>query len=202
VHAVTPDSVATQLIAGQTVTSVARTVVDLAASVGFEQAVIVADAALHRKLTSKPELADELLVGRGRHGMQRAVKVIEFSDARSESAGESRSRVGMCRARLVAPDLQFGFFHPDGSEFARTDFAWAVARLLGEFDGLAKYGRLLQRGQTPEDAFIAERRRQDALHDLGYEMVRWTWAELSRPDLLYPRIRKAFDRSSRLHGAG
>lgn len=90
--------------------------------------------------------------------------------------------------------------NPDGTEFARTDFAWAVARLLGELDGLSKYGRLLKPGQDPTDAFMAERRRQDALHDLGFEMMRWIWAEPSRADLLHPRIQAAIDRAVRLHG--
>ena len=181
------------------VTSVSRTIFDLAVSVGFEQAVVIADAALHRGLTTKEDLAAELEHGRGRRGHEQAVKVIGFADQRSESVGESRSRVGMFRAQLTIPDLQVLFHRPDGSELARTDFAWAAARLVGEFDGLSKYGRLLRPGQTPADVYIAERIRQDALHDLGYEMVRWIWSELARPDRLYPRIQAAIDRAARLH---
>lgn len=74
-------------------------------------------------------------------------------------------------------------------------------RLSGEFDGLSEYGRLLTPGRRPEDAFVAERGRQDALHDLGFEMIRRTWAELAHPDRLYPRIRAALERAAWLHGS-
>lgn len=199
VHAAAPESVPVHRVGNLAVTSVSRTIFDLAVSVGFEQAVVIADAALHRGLTTKEDLAAELEHGRGRRGHEQAVKVIGFADQRSESVGESRSRVGMFRAQLTIPDLQVLFHRPDGSELARTDFAWAAARLVGEFDGLSKYGRLLRPGQTPADVYIAERIRQDALHDLGYEMVRWIWSELARPDRLYPRIQAAIDRAARLH---
>lgn len=58
-----------------------------------------------------------------------------------------------------------------------------------EFDGLVKYAG------SGADALIAEKRREDRLRDLGYEVVRVTWADLAHPAELVARIRRAIDRS-------
>ena len=50
---------------------------------------------------------------------------------------------------------------------------------MGEFDGLVKYGRLLQPGQAPAEAVVAEKLREDALRDQDLRVVRWTWTDLS-----------------------
>ena len=48
----------------------------------------------------------------------------------------------------------------------------------GEFDGKVKYGRLLKVGETAGDVVYREKLREDALRDLGWQMVRWTWSDL------------------------
>ena len=78
---------------GVPVTSVARTVADLARTSSFRAGVVAADSALHRKQTSKAELRSVLTDCRGWCGIQQARRVVAFSDARSESAFESISRV-------------------------------------------------------------------------------------------------------------
>ncbi len=185
-------------VRGQRVTSPPRTVFDLAASVLFEQAVVVADAALHAQLTSRLQLEDQLERGQMRHGRSRARAVVQFADGRSESVGESRSRVGMMRAGLPAPGLQCSVIRPDGTLAGRTDFDWAELRLLGEFDGIGKYLRWLKQGEGPADAVVREKIREDQLRELGYGMIRWIWAELERPARLYPRIQAALTRAARL----
>lgn len=177
------------------VTSVPRTVVDIACLSGFEAGVVVADAALRDGLVGPEELAAVVDRSRGRSGANTARAVVAFADGRSESVGESRSRVGMHRAGLPAPDLQFEVRRSDGSLVGRADFRWG--RLLGEFDGLVKYGRLLRPGETPGDAVVREKRREDELRDLGCDMVRWGWSDLELATALYPRIRTAMDRSAR-----
>lgn len=84
---------------GVRVTSPARTVLDLARTVGFTSAVVAADAALRPRgpsregLTSGPALTRQLDRVRGAPGSRRAERVVSFADGRSESVGESRSRV-------------------------------------------------------------------------------------------------------------
>ena len=95
----------------------------------------------------------------------------------------SPSRLG-----LPPPDLHVRLRRPDGSLIARCDFGWRDARVLGEFDGRIKYGRLLRPGQAPGDVVFEEKRREDALRDERWGMVRWVWRELDAPVLLGRRI--------------
>ena len=73
----------------------------------------------------------------------------------------------------------------------RADFGWEKFRTLGEFDGKEKYGRLLKPGQTAADAVFAEKRREDALRDLGWQIVRWIWEDLYHPEELRRRLERA-----------
>ena len=70
----------------------------------------------------------------------------------------------------------------DARGFAgRVDFLWREQRTIGEFDGRIKYGRLVPAGRSPEDALWNEKLREDRLRDAGWEVARWTWADLSTP---------------------
>jgi len=79
----------------------------------------------------------------------------------------------------------------DGGPLGRTDFGLHGGRLLGEFDGGVKYGRLLTPGETPGDAVFDEKIREDALRDGGSRVVRWIWAELAEPAIVVERISRA-----------
>lgn len=176
------------------VTSVTRTVVDLARRVPFEAAVVTADAALRMRLTSGGELR-ECLAGMGSvPGARAAARVLKFADGRSESVGESRSRVLFSRLALPAPELQLRVLDRHGSTIGRCDFGWERLRTVGEFDGRIKYGRLLRPGQSAGDVVFEEKRREDALRDHRWEVARWTWDDLDRPGLVAARVRRAFDR--------
>ncbi|MGD9530837.1 type IV toxin-antitoxin system AbiEi family antitoxin domain-containing protein [Pseudonocardia sp.] len=183
---------------GVAVTDVPRAVVDLARSVGFERAVAVADAALRRGGVDEGALLEALTRAAGRPGLAQARRVIAAADGRAESVGESRSRLALSRAGVPLPVLQQEMRAADGATLGRVDFWWREQRTVGEFDGLEKYGRLLRPGQSPRDAVVAEKRREDALRDTGLQVVRWVWAELDRfDDIVVPRLRRAFERSCR-----
>ena len=80
----------------------------------------------------------------------------------------------------------------------RADFGWEAQRTLGEFDGKVKYGRLLLKpGQSPENALFEEKRREDRLRDLGWQVVRWVWADLFAPSALLDRLHRACARGQR-----
>jgi len=190
-----PDDVV--VIDGVPVTSAAPAVVDIARTAAFEPAVAVTDAALRlgeRRATQRPgerptpdrllepgvtgaDLDAALRRATGWPGVPDARRVVAFADARSESVGESRSRVAIALAELPPPQLQW----PErlGGSTAYTDFAWPKQRTVGEFDGKIKYGRLLRPGQSPGDVVYAEKLREDAIRAQGLEVVRWTWANLS-----------------------
>ena len=69
-------------------------------------------------------------------------------------------------------------------------------RTLGEFDGRLKYGRMLHGDADLEDVLWQEKCREDALRELGWEIVRWVWADLWQPSRLVERIERAFARAA------
>ena len=187
------------VLGGILVTSPARTVVDVARPEPFETGVVVADDALHRKLVDAAELAEALQEQRGRNGAARAASVLRFADGRSESVGESRSRIALAVIGLPVPQLQYPVHDDEGTWLARPDFAYPDRRVLGEFDGRGKYGAL-GRGADPASAVFAERLRTQGLEEAGWIVVRWTWDELETPALIKRRLLMAFDRAARLAG--
>ena len=180
---------------GVRVTTAARTVVDLACTLPRWQAVTVGDAALRADCTPA-ELADSLTgVGR-RTGIGSARRVIPFLDRRSESPGESVSRLVLHEQGLPAPVPQFEVTGRSGEWVARCDFAWPSLRTLGEFDGRVKYGRALRGDGDLEEVLWKEKCREDALRELGWEIVRWVWADLWQPTRLVERLERAFARAA------
>jgi hypothetical protein len=99
----------------------------------------------------------------------------------------------MIDAGLTRPELQVEIRRPDGWLIGRSDFGWEEHRLLGEFDGRVKYGRLLRPGQQPGDAVFEEKRREDAMREEGWGMVRWVWNELAAPAALVARWARALE---------
>ena len=146
-------------IDGLHVTSLSRTVIDLCRTVPFEQAVAAGDRAVRLGLpaTALDEALDEALsLLEGWPGIRQARRAIAFLDARSESAGESVSRVRIYEAGLPRPVPQREIYGPDGRLVGRVDFCWEQQQTVGEFDGKIKYGRLLKPGQAIEEVLFED----------------------------------------------
>jgi hypothetical protein len=174
---------------GVPLTSVPRTVIDLARTLPFAEGVAIADSALNARLTSKAELAAVIADCPRWPGLQRAREVTAFSDARSESVLESLSRAAFRQAGLPPPDLQV-WVGDDGEIIGRADFLWRPYRTIGEADGAFKY-------QTPARA-RAQLERDARLRAAGYEVVHFTWAQITRvPAQVVDSIRVAFSRGAR-----
>jgi hypothetical protein len=122
---------------GLPVTSVARTVADLARTSPFKHGVVVADSALHARKTTHEELDSVLAACSNWPGAQRARRAVAFSDHRSESVLESCARVTFADYGLPAPELQVDI----GSDrlIGRVDFCWREYLTIAEADGLLKY---------------------------------------------------------------
>lgn len=167
--------------AGVPVTSLGRTLRDLACLMPFEEAVVVGDAALRR--------GAELPFITGRRGAARARCSVAFMNGLSESAGESRSRVLFHRQGLPAPLLQRRI-RGDGY-LGRVDFLWPQFSLVGEFDGEEKY-----RGRFGDgaDALVSEKYREDAIRAVGWQVVRWCWDDLDDPRRVLADLGRAFRR--------
>lgn len=182
---------------GVLATDATRTVVDLARTLPFEPAVVAADAALASGMTSADSLASCLEAMGPVPGSRRASRALAFADGDSESVGESRSRVLIHRLGLPAPALQVRVRRPDGTLVGRCDFGWEELGTLGEFDGRVKYGANAPSGRSPADVVFVEKVREDEMRDLGWQMARWTWPDLSTPALVGDRLRRAFARGRR-----
>lgn len=162
---------------GIRVTSVPRTLADVARTAGFEQAVVVVDAALHKHLVDRAALAAAVARASGWPGAPDARRVAAFANAGAQSVGESRSRVAMARHGVAPPTLQWPVVG-GGRVLGTADFGWPEHGWAGEFDGMVKYGRLLRPGETPPDAVVREKRREDAMRTRLHGFSRWIWDEI------------------------
>jgi predicted transcriptional regulator of viral defense system len=155
---------------GLPVTSVARTVVDLARTSPFMNGVVIADSALHARKTTREELASVLEVCSSWPGALRAKRVLGFADHRSESVLESCARVTFDEYGLPAPELQVDV---GGVQYVgRVDFYWREYLTVAEADGLLKY--------ADTERAIRQLERDQLLREAGYKVVHFTWNQLFR----------------------
>lgn len=126
-------------------------------------------------------------------GIRSVDEALPFVDPLAESPLESWSRGHMIVFGVPAPLTQQVVTGSDGVDY-RVDFCWPGMRVIGEADGLAKYG------DSPEQVRAAKRRefaRQRALEEAGWIVIRWTWDELARdPIAVMRRISAAFRRAA------
>ncbi len=172
---------------GVELTSVARTVADLARALPFADGVVVADAALHQKKATEEHLAAAAQACARWPGARRARDVIAFSDRRSESVLESVARVAFGDQGLPPPKLQAWV----GGEYAtigRVDFFWPEHGTVAEADGAMKY-------TSPADT-ISQLDRDVLLREAGFEIVHFSWRQITRvPEQVADSIRAAFRRA-------
>jgi Protein of unknown function (DUF559) len=171
---------------GVPVTSVARTVIDLARTTPFRSGVVTADCAIYLGKTSKPELEAVIATSARWPGIERARRVVEFSDGRSESPFESIARVAFRDGGLPPPELQV-WVGGDSGPVGRVDFLWREHRTIAEADGALKY--------ADPDRARQQLRRDADLREAGFEVVHFGWAELTlTPHQVIRAIRAAFAR--------
>ena len=174
-HAIGLDPAAVELD-GLVMTSLARTVIDMASSTSFVRAVAMADHAL-RIAPEELDLHNALAAREAVRGAVRATSVIDFASPLSESPGESFARVQFLALGYPAPELQVEFFDDQG--FAgEVDFYFPELDLIVEFDGQSKYGphRHYQQELTLEQILLKEKDREDRLRRLVRSFARINWA--------------------------
>ncbi|WP_251045852.1 type IV toxin-antitoxin system AbiEi family antitoxin domain-containing protein [Arthrobacter sp. ISL-85] len=181
---------------GLLVTPLPETVIGVIARESFTAGVVLADHAISgRRISGPPVSKDELaqaacaLPAQARRSWVSAV--LDFADANSESPGESLSRAQMHLLGFPAPMLQ-AKFRQGGSFLGRPDFFWPRYRLIGEFDGDAKYLSDDYLGtRTARQTVLAEKKREDRLRAKGFRFVRWDWATASDPARFAACLRQA-----------
>jgi hypothetical protein len=203
-----------EVIDGIPVTSVMHAAIDIV-RMGFRtplrsrakalfvpESLVVLDAATARLGATTPEEALELVMRlrprfRYGRGIRTVDAIVELIDPRSESPMESWSRGYMIIFAVPEPILQYEVVGANGIAY-RVDFCWPEYRVIGEADGLAKYG------QTPAEVIEAknrEMRRQRALEDAGWTVIRWTWQELATdPKAVMARLNQTLRTARRAAG--
>ncbi|MFZ1286441.1 MAG: hypothetical protein WAR57_05315 [Candidatus Phosphoribacter sp.] len=155
----------------------------MAATGSVDSAVVALDAAVRQRLCTLAEVA--AVVARHeagcRVGIGRARRLLDLVDPLAESPGESRLRLLLVTLGLTVRS-QVLIHATNGRPIGRVDILvddWVIV----EFDGRVKY--------VNAAVLWDEKRREDALRALGYEVVRVTWADLEHPERVASLIRAA-----------
>lgn len=195
---VEPDRVVT--VDGLRVVTPALAALQVAALHGAEAGLVCLDGVLHQA-----EQQDRQGIGRRRgpareqvdDDVRRALadgfgiasrtvsEVVQLADGRSDSVGESRARWLLFMLGFGPLEPQFPVDLGDRTVFA--DLKLKEHMVLVEFDGQVKY--------DDPGALFAEKQREDALRELGYQVVRLTWADLEKPNLVRHKILAAIARA-------
>ena len=180
---------------GFRVTSLARTVVDVARTCRRTTALACADAAL-RAVAAVPgtgsldlgaaerlrsECRQMLADARAARGVRAAREIVELADPRAESPGESISRLHILDLGFDDVRVQVAIRVAGGALF-RVDLGFAG--VLGEFDGRSKYLDPARRGgRTAEQVLLDEKRREDLIRAAtGQRVLRWGATEVATRD--------------------
>lgn len=178
---------------GLPVVSVARAIVRSALTMGLECAVIAGDAALHAGLTTESELLADVAALSPHQGRGRAHDAVLLMDPKSESVGESRTRL-ILQTLGMGFESQYVIEDEAGRLIARVDFL--VEGVVLEFDGRVKYRADLAApgpdlALDPAEVVWLEKLREDRIRRRGYPVERVVWDDLDRPGLLGARLRAA-----------
>lgn len=164
---------------GASVTSLVRTLVDVAATAPAIASVPMIDAALGRRLVLPEMLVDELsAVDPKEHA--RAGRALAMGSPLSDSPAESIGRVRFRQLGAPDPVQQHEFARP-GERRTRVDFWFPDQGVVVEIDGRAKYeDPAMLGGSTTADAHWQEKRREDFLRSFPEvrAVVRFSWSDL------------------------
>ena len=177
-------------VAGLPSTDVITTAIDLGCLTSARWAVAILDAAWRQvggAHADARQIRRDMRARIARHvrrpGIRRIRRVTPFINPAAESPLESISRWQMHRAHIPAPQCNVVVLGADSHEY-RGDFCWAKQRVIGEADGFTKY--------ESEQDFIAEKRRQLALEQAGWRVVRWSWQQaVVQPRVMVALVRQA-----------
>ncbi|WP_051479259.1 hypothetical protein [Arthrobacter sp. H5] len=175
---------------GLTLTDIPSTLLDLAGTDSFEDAVIAWDYCLNPQRSGSCRITRAQMQRRLDQLQPAALRsrcraILDFAVTNSGSAGESLSRASMYLMGFPPPELQRVFLDAQGRHIATTDYYWPENKLVGEFDGRAKYkSEEFLGGRRPEDIVVAEKIREDRLRAQGNGVARWLWEDATHPERL------------------
>ena len=147
---------------GLPATTIQRTLLDVSRTLPEVEALIVLDAAV-------------------RKGLGRVNTPLGLLAETAESPMETRLRWLLLNAGLPRPIVQAKLHDARGREIARADLYYPDAKLVIEYDGT-----------NHRDRLIDDNRRQNLLVDAGFQVLRFTAADLNqRPGTVAALVRAA-----------
>jgi very-short-patch-repair endonuclease len=167
---------------GIPITSPARTLLDLAATLGHDPLRSATRRAQSLQRVNLRQLADVLARHQGRRGSAKLAKIIATGPAPTRSELEDATLDLMLRGGLAHPDVNVAL-RLSGRRVV-PDFRWPDQRLVVEADGSAWHDNQLAREDDAE--------RQALLEADGERVLRVTWDQvIARPGQTLARIRAA-----------
>ena len=167
---------------GLGVTTLGRTIADLALRLEFDDFICALDSALH-----KGWLLGNQKLSRRQAAVLKAA--LALANGLSESTLETRCRLLLVRAGVGPEELQLRLFNEAGICYARLDMAWPSHHLALEADGKETHDQ-------PE-ALFKDRRRQNSVSLDDWTILRFTWFDVMfDPDWVVSQVRKALAKRS------
>ena len=166
-------------VRGLRATTLSRTLRDLCVHITPVEALCVIDMAVAARRTDPRALVDYADSVRGRPGSWRLRQLAQVAAA-ADSPMETRLRWLLLSAGLPRPDVQRDLRDADGRFVGRADLFYEAARLAIEYDGGHHRDQLTQ-----------DNRRQNVMVNAGFRLLRFTAADLDRPEILTFQVRRA-----------
>lgn len=165
---------------GYPVTSPLRTTCDRGSGRNLIEAVVAIDDFLHAGLVGLSELNRYVESNPGTKGIRRLRRAVSLADPLAESPMETRLRLELVLGRLPKPCLQVELHDRAGQFLGRVDLFYPDVGLIIEFDG-----------QNHRERFAADLRRQNALVNAGYRLLRFTASDLLVRGAVAAQVRRA-----------
>ncbi|RBP62807.1 hypothetical protein DFO66_11370 [Brevibacterium sanguinis] len=178
------------------VTTVERTLLDIAHDYPIEASVPLISTALRSGLVSSRTL--EAGIRHGRSGAAEARRAMDLADPRHESAGEALCAVNFHRHGIDGMIPQVDSYDERGNWIARNDFRHKRLPLVVEVHGVGKY---YLNDDGPDRASKENHQRHMRLRNAGLLVFDLVWADLFRTRE-FLRIRSALESLEREDAAG
>jgi hypothetical protein len=151
------------VVDGRLATSPAWTAVEVSRGLRRPRVLATLDLALRSATCDRADLWRAARRQAGRRGIVAVRDLIPLADPLAESPMESELRLVVLDADLPSPTLQYEVIDGNG-ELRRLDMSWPDRRVAVEYDGVPWH--------AGADALRRDRRRQEALRDIGWVVIR------------------------------
>ena len=167
-------------------TTVERTLADLCLDLDLTEIVVLADAALHRRMTSIKNLAAAADHYSGRPGVATLRRVIQLTEPAAESHMETRLRMLLVLSGLPRPIAQMSLHDRWGRFLGRPDLYYPDEKLGLAYDG-----------GTHRTNLVDDNRRQNRIQAEHITLLRFTAGDIyNHPDSVVDQVRGRLARAA------